>query len=101
MNAEKQNHNIPLARRDWPKVWMVLACAGVAWLFRRPTGALDGVLTCLLGGTLIWFAMGPGLYVGRLQHMPLTRFVARIACLFVFVFAMQNVIPWILVGTPI
>lgn len=101
MKPEPTNLNISLTKRDSFKVWMALSSVGVAWLYRRPTGALDGVLTCLVGGTLIWFALGPGLYVGRLQHMPLTRFVARIACLFVFVFAMQDVIPWILVGTPI
>lgn len=88
--------DIPLYKRDWSRLWMILASIAVAWLFRRPTSLPDIALTCVLGGMAIWLTLGPGLNALKYHRSRLVQYSTLTGCIILCIFVMRTLIPWLL-----
>lgn len=96
MPLEPKSLDIPLYKRDWSNLWFVMASAGAAWLFRRPTNGLDIAITCLVGGLAIWLTLGPGLNAIKYHANPLVRLVTFVGSIVGCLFVLQTAVPWLL-----
>jgi hypothetical protein len=97
MELEPKSLNVPLHKRSWFPLQMALACMLVGWLWHKPTGIAEVLVSCLLGGIAAWlFLASP--FVIKLGHhrIPLVRGATVIVAVVAYVAFMQNVVPYVL-----
>ena len=57
MKLEPRNLNLPLYRRSWTPLRLVLLAGAVGWLLHRPTNMPDAAVSVVAGGAAIWLAL--------------------------------------------
>jgi hypothetical protein len=95
MELEPKNLGIPLYRRNWSALWFVLASAGIAWMWHRPTTFPAIVISCLVGGSAIWVFLGPGLNQVREHRSIVVRACCFVGSVVGVVIVMRYVVPWL------
>lgn len=96
MRSPLRGLGLPLYRRSWSNLKIVIGSIIVAWLWHRPTDVAAIAVSCLLGGLAVWFFMASPLVWKYLTHrIPVVRGITLAVVVICLVAFMRTVIPYV------
>lgn len=94
MEIEPKNLDIPLQKRSWFPQQIAVGAFVVAWLWHRPIELAQIVVSCVIGGSGVWFFLASPIMLKLGTHeVLLVRGLAMLAAVGGLVLFMSEVVP--------
>jgi len=96
MRLQPPNMDVPMTRRRWDRLVLVLLAGVVGWLWHRPMNLPDAVVSIIVGGAALWFVFASSISwrMGR-HRVPVVRGIWVVLCLVGLVWFMHTVVPYV------